>query len=68
MFLPLLLIFFIVGFSDSATCDFKNDLTSMNWNVSGNELEIHFEHNNLTENRWTSIAFGNGPGMVRSKF
>ena len=52
----------------SSTCDAKNEETSMNWHVENNKLEIHFEHNNLTENRWTSITFGNGPGMVSFTF
>ncbi|EGT34192.1 hypothetical protein CAEBREN_17002 [Caenorhabditis brenneri] len=58
------LIIFLISNSAASKCDFKNELTLMRWNVSSeNLLEIHFEHNNLTENRWTSIAFGNGPGM-----
>ncbi|CAI2350601.1 unnamed protein product [Caenorhabditis sp. 36 PRJEB53466] len=47
----------------ATTCSFRNELASLSWKVRDNELEIHFEHNNLTESRWTSIAFGDGPGM-----
>lgn len=62
--LAIVFAFVFIPSSSSVTCDFKNELVSMNWNVKNNKIQIHFEHNNLTENRWTSIAFGDGPGMV----
>uniref|UniRef100_A0A8R1EMH9 DOMON domain-containing protein n=1 Tax=Caenorhabditis japonica TaxID=281687 RepID=A0A8R1EMH9_CAEJA len=51
---------------DSKVCSFENELIATSWNVKNGEtkiLEIRFEHKNFTENRWTSLAFGNGPGM-----
>ncbi|ULT94026.1 hypothetical protein L3Y34_003482 [Caenorhabditis briggsae] len=67
MIVPISLLFLFlsfVPFSYSATCDFENEVASMSWMVKGDVLQINFEHKNLTENRWASIAFGNGPGMI----
>ncbi|KAF1756897.1 hypothetical protein GCK72_013351 [Caenorhabditis remanei] len=63
LFICFILLCSTIPSAYSSTCDVKNEETTMNWHVENNQLEIHFEHNNLTENRWTSIAFGNGPGM-----